>query len=1058
MPDSTDRRSLSELTPATSLDDVLAFCLTIMERGEPFDRARMLGLYPQWSDELEEFFSNWDAMERYSSQMSDCRRQLRAQTLPGTQVRYFGDYELLEEIGQGGMGIIYKARQIKLDRIVALKMILDRRHDRERFRLEAELAASLEHPNIVSIYEVGEFEGHPYFTMQFVEGKNLSELLAAGPLQAKAAAELTAQLAVAVHYAHQRGVLHRDLKPANVLLDAAGTPHVTDFGLAKQIECDDRLGSITETGAILGTPSYMSPEQAGGQRDRLTVATDIYGLGAILYTLLTGRPPFSGSSSLDVLRKVMDQPPTAPRDGRPAVPRDLETICLKCLEKKPSARYDSAAALADDLRRFLRHEPIEARPVGALGRSWRWCRRNPTTAALLMSIAAVLVGTSIVTTTMARREHLAWLTAEAGRRREEGLRWQIAKAMEAETTARHQAVATLVDSFATNGLLADEQGDPSTALLWFQHAYGMSGAFPERRRHSEARYRSWYAHSPRPVHVLQLEDPLLSDLEFDATGRYLLCQSQAGAVIWDLEQEVTIPMTRTSRFQWARWHPQREWLAVSDDTGRVTLLDVKQDIEVWSRQFDQVADSLAFSADGVHLAIAHGSELTVWSHLPDSPQHVTASHPARVMHVEFDGPAQRVLAACADDKVRLYNRHDDRLELLHDTIPCLTSGGDKPLSLPPGFATNGKHLFTLVASRVTSRPDERVVEVYEAATARRRSWRMIGVSQLIELSPKRHRFLNVGDDYSRVTELTMRAHPERLPHRGRIAAAGFSLDGRLIATGGSDRLVRIWRADRSPFPDVVLNASRPCAYVIPHQQPVIQLAWSNHLQIATAQADGLVRIWQLPEPAPYASAADVGSTLMARASAPPSDEDAPANRAPNGQPPAAAGAEVARLSPDGSGTVLDCRDSQARVLRWLDGRLNSFELAHHGRVLDGIFTTDDQYILTLGSEGLVKVWYAASGQLAVRPFEVSDACERIGVSNDAQSALLRRDGAVVQVIDLGLPQPRSNQAKADDMADDMGRHQLFAELVSGKRLHSGGLVNLTTQQWLDRWHRWQPLP
>jgi serine/threonine-protein kinase len=272
--------------------------------------------------------------------------------------RVLGDYELREELGRGGMGIVYKAWQKSLGRTVAIKMLLDRGQasaaDLARFRVEAEAAARLEHPNIVSVYEVGECEGQPYFSMRYVEGSNLAERLAEGPLPAVEAARLLAAICRAVAHAHAHGILHRDLKPSNVLLDTDGQPHVTDFGLAKQVGGT----SLTGSGAIVGTPSYMAPEQADASRGPLGPASDVYALGTILYELLTGRPPFQAASRLDVIFLVLDQEPVRPRMLNPRVDRKLEKICLKCLQKAPGLRYATAGQLADELDRFLQGEPL----------------------------------------------------------------------------------------------------------------------------------------------------------------------------------------------------------------------------------------------------------------------------------------------------------------------------------------------------------------------------------------------------------------------------------------------------------------------------------------------------------------------------------------------------------------------------------------------------------------------------------------------------------------------------------------------------------------------------
>ncbi|MHC4177657.1 MAG: protein kinase domain-containing protein, partial [Planctomycetota bacterium] len=313
---------------------------------------------------------------------------------PGTRIRYFGDYELLEEIARGGMGVVYRARQLSLNRVVALKLVLAGQfaseEEVERFRREAEAAANLQHPNIVAIYEVGQHDDQQYFSMACVEGRSLAEMTRENPLPAEQAARYVETVGRAVEYAHQEGTLHRDLKPANILIDRDDQPRITDFGLARRVDADSDL---TKSGQILGSPSYMPPEQASGRLGDVGPRSDVYALGAVLYDLVTGRPPFRAETATDTLLNVLHSEPVSPRALNPRVPRDLETVCLKCLEKEPGRRYASAAGLSEELGRFLRGEPIHARPITTPGRIWRWGWRNPAVSALAVGlIVAVLAG------------------------------------------------------------------------------------------------------------------------------------------------------------------------------------------------------------------------------------------------------------------------------------------------------------------------------------------------------------------------------------------------------------------------------------------------------------------------------------------------------------------------------------------------------------------------------------------------------------------------------------------------------------------------------------------
>jgi tetratricopeptide (TPR) repeat protein len=353
------------------------------------------------------------------------------------EVGRFGPYGILRVLGAGGMGVVFAAQQDRPRRVVALKLIapasLVKGERLARFRAETELIARLQHPNIVPILEVGEQGGRPYFTMEYLAGGNLAQKLAVAPLTPRAAAELGRTLARAVQFAHEQGIVHRDLKPANVLLTTTGAPKIADFGLAKQLEGEagaDATRNQTESGVILGTPSYIAPEQALGRSQEIGPACDVYALGAILYETLTGRPPFKAATILETLEQVRTAEPVPPGRLQPGVPRDLQTICLKCLAKEPARRYRSAKEVADDLDRFLRGEPIQARPVPVWERAWKWTRRNLTLAVLLLVCLLSLVALGIVSLAYQAR-----LRAEVARAEKQ---WERAEAEKAEAQRQQQ--------------------------------------------------------------------------------------------------------------------------------------------------------------------------------------------------------------------------------------------------------------------------------------------------------------------------------------------------------------------------------------------------------------------------------------------------------------------------------------------------------------------------------------------------------------------------------------------------------------------------------------------
>jgi tetratricopeptide (TPR) repeat protein/tRNA A-37 threonylcarbamoyl transferase component Bud32 len=377
------------------LDDVVTSYLEAVEAGSDLDREKWLDRFPDLAEGLSAFFADTDRVRWWTDPLCQAVREVRPWKKGATR---FGDYELHREIGRGGKGVVYEARQVSLNRVVALKMVridqLGDETERQRLRNEAETAALLDHPRVVPVHDVGERDGQLYFSMKLLEGGSLDGQLDRFAARPRSAAQVVAQVARAVHHAHQRGVLHRDLKPSNILLDAEGQPHVADFGLARRLAnpgSQPGESELTQSGAILGTPSYMAPEQTVGDRRAVTTAADVYGLGGILYALLTGGAPFVGGDVLETMLHVRERTPESPARRNPRVEGDLATICLKCLEKDPVRRYSSAEALAEDLERWLAGKPIVARPMRLWERAWKWARRHPSSAGLLVVSAVSLV-------------------------------------------------------------------------------------------------------------------------------------------------------------------------------------------------------------------------------------------------------------------------------------------------------------------------------------------------------------------------------------------------------------------------------------------------------------------------------------------------------------------------------------------------------------------------------------------------------------------------------------------------------------------------------------------
>ncbi|HYH66406.1 MAG TPA: WD40 repeat domain-containing serine/threonine protein kinase, partial [Urbifossiella sp.] len=855
------------------LERVLADYLHADEAGTPPDRDALLAAHPDLADEIASFLRNRSAVERVAAPLRD--RPPLAETIdgsadngapgPGTAVRYFGDYELLGEIARGGMGVVFRARQVSLNRVVALKMILRGElaspADVQRFRAEAEAAANLDHPNIVPIHEVGDHDGTQFYSMKLIDGDSLAGRCATYAADPRRAARLVAAVARAVHHAHVRGILHRDLKPGNILVDAAGAPHVADFGLAKRMSAADR---DTRSGAVVGTPAYMAPEQAAGRRD-LTTAADTYAVGVVLYELLTGRPPFTGESVLDVLRRVEKETPTRPRVLNPALGRDLETVCLKCLEKDPAARYPSAAALADDLDRWLAGEPVAARPVGALSRGWRWCRRNPVVAGLSAAVLGLLVTTAVGSGVAAVRIGDSRDAAlKAGGAAVEAQRLEAeerAKAEESERAGRRR----LSRFYVAAGTQRVDRGDALGALPWFAEA--MRADPPDAAREAAHRLRLAAAvrHAPRLAHMQEIPGLVLS-LAYQGDTLTAVVLSDGAVEVRDVRAGRAVgPAVRPP-------HTVSRAALSPDGTRLVTVSgDAHQEIDhlprVWDAatgklvcalKIDPKADgvysaaTVRFSADGRRLLVVRGrsggrevyhEEARVWDAATGAP--LTPKH-ERDLHESAEGTAPPDPAFTPDGTGLVFFTSDGVVRVT-DIATGKAAGPPLKFDTMPLVVAATPAGRWLAVARPGLDPQSAVVEVWDAAAGKRLS------------GP--------------------------VPHAGAVVHLAFTPDGRSVASLSTDGVWRTWdvrtgvagQGQRAPdfprtdpWPRMVVSPDRlhvaflgrtdgnavrlwnPAAGhavtpLLPHEDTVREVLFDpTGARLVTLTAGNLLRVWELP--------------------------------------------------------------------------------------------------------------------------------------------------------------------------------------------------------------------
>ncbi len=953
---------------------------------------------------------------------------------PRTTIRYFGDYELLAELGRGGMGVVYRAWQISLNRPVAVKMLLHSRFSNEvfvkRFHAEAETAAHLDHPNIVPIYEIGEHDGQHYFSMKLVEGRSLDQFNAeCGERNVewvRRSAELVAAIGRAVHYAHQHGVLHRDLKPHNIVLDAQGLPNLTDFGLAKLLQQDTGL---TMSEAVMGSPAFMAPEQAAGKAKHLTTAADVYSLGAILYALVTGRPPFVGETALETMRLVLEREPPSPRALNPALDRDLEIICLKCLAKEPARRYGSAEALAEDLEKWLRNEPITARRVSDAERIWLWCRRQPVRAGLTGALLVVaLIGLTGILSQWHRAEQERARALEAKNRAEQNEyaasialaqnlidQKQFGRArgiLEATNTARWRGWewgwlerTCQADVMKLSG--PDELGfvtfSPDGGML----AAGCVNSTP----------LVWDFHTGQLKHTLRGHTSIACAGNFSPDGRRLVTASwDKTARVWDLAtgQAIHILKGHDAELYAAKFSPDGKTIATGCLDGKVRLWDAESGVlRGIVADYHKAIVCLSYSPDGHWLAFAGGpfnielrsSNAVNILNLQTGTCRALGEHLGPIMALAFSRDGKRIATAGFDGRGCWAELETDtRLRVFYNAqIP-------EPL-FGVAFSPDGRQCAIGGEQKVTA-----AARIIELATGRE-TLRVEGHSQVVrgvEFSPD-GRWLATAS-YDRTVKIWPAVpSPDYLSLEGHdqaVCALAESPDGRRLATGSLDQTAKIWE----------LNTGRLWK-TLPVGFPVVSLAFSpDGSRLATVASENSAKVWPLKEESQTLLLRGHTGTVMA-----------------------------VTFSPDGRWIATGSKDGTVRVWDAHSGQSLLGLTGHTGGVYSVAFSPDSSRLASASADRTARVWDASSGRFLFQLEGHQDTVLRVAYSPDGRRIATGSQDKTVRLWDA-----RSGALLVPSLEDHRGGVVALAFSPDGRRLATTGPGSgfndpSSREWWLNFW-------